>query len=128
QGMAPGSRLPAGQAPKGGTEGEDHMDQPTRLPRRHFLIAAGSAGVAVALPTGGSGALAQEAKPLPGYVSWKNPDAMIVHSSNTLETKRGFIGTSGITPEDELYIRNNIAPPGDSIVADRRSEERRVGK
>lgn len=95
------------------------MDQSTRLPRRHFLIAAGSAGVAVALPAGGSGALAQEAKPLPGYVSWKNPDAMIVHSSNTLETRRSFFGTSGITPEDELYIRNNISPPSDSIVADR---------
>lgn len=95
------------------------MDQSTRLPRRHFLIAAGSAGVAVALPAGGSGALAQETKPLPGYVSWKNPAAMIVHSSNTLETRRSFFGTSGITPEDELYIRNNISPPSDSIVADR---------
>jgi DMSO/TMAO reductase YedYZ molybdopterin-dependent catalytic subunit len=44
---------------------------------------------------------------------------MIVHSSNTLETKREFFGTSGITPEDELYIRNNLPPPGDAIVADR---------
>lgn len=95
------------------------MDQPTRLPRRHFLIAAGSAGVAVTLPAGVTGALAQDAKPLPGYVSWKNPNAMIVHSSNTLETKREFFGTSGITPEDELYIRNNLPPPSDAIIADR---------
>lgn len=94
------------------------MDQQTQIPRRHFLIAAGSAGVAVALPAGPE-ALAQDAKPLPGYVSWKNPNAMIVHSSNTLETKREFFGTSGITPEDELYIRNNLPPPNESIVADR---------
>ena len=97
------------------------MDQSAQIPRRHFLIAAGSAGVATALPMGiqGSAARAQEAKPLPGYVSWKNPDAMIVHSNNTLETKRDFFGTSGITPEDELYIRNNLPAPNESIIADR---------
>jgi DMSO/TMAO reductase YedYZ molybdopterin-dependent catalytic subunit len=93
------------------------------LPRRHFLIAAGSAGMATALPAtlGGSQARAQAptAKPLPAYVSWKNPDAMIVHSSNTLEMKREYFGSSGITPEDQLYIRNNIAPPKDEIVANR---------
>jgi DMSO/TMAO reductase YedYZ molybdopterin-dependent catalytic subunit len=97
------------------------MDQSSQIPRRHFLIAAGSAGAAVALPVslGSSAAFAQDAKPLPAYVSWKNPDAMIVHSSSTLETKRNFFGTSGITPEDELYIRNNLPAPIDSIVANR---------
>jgi DMSO/TMAO reductase YedYZ molybdopterin-dependent catalytic subunit len=70
---------------------------------------------------GGSQARAQAptAKPLPAYVSWKNPDAMIVHSSNTLEMKREYFGSSGITPEDQLYIRNNVAPPKDEIVKDR---------
>jgi sulfite dehydrogenase len=78
----------------------DHIDQSTQIPRRHFLIAAGSAGAAVAMPVslGSSAALAQDAKPLPAYVSWKNPEAMIVHSSSTLETKRNFFGTSGVTP------------------------------
>lgn len=96
------------------------MDQSTQIPRRHFLIAAGSAGVAVALPTGGATpALAQEAKPLPAYASWKNPDAVIVHSTNTIETKRSAFGTSGITPEDELYVRNNLPAPNESVVADR---------
>jgi DMSO/TMAO reductase YedYZ molybdopterin-dependent catalytic subunit len=97
------------------------MDQSTQIPRRHFLIAAGSAGAAVAMPVslGSSAALAQDAKPLPAYVSWKNPEAMIVHSSSTLETKRTFFGTSGVTPEDELYIRNNLPAPNDSIVVNR---------
>jgi DMSO/TMAO reductase YedYZ molybdopterin-dependent catalytic subunit len=95
------------------------MDQSTQIPRRHFLIAAGSAGVVATLPQSIGSALAQDAKPLPAYVSWKNPDAMIVHSSSTLETKRNFFGTSGITPEDELYIRNNLPAPNDSIVANR---------
>lgn len=91
------------------------------IPRRHFLIAAGSVGLATALPGTVPHAHAQTptAKPLPAYVSWKNPDAMIVHSSNTLETKREYFGSSGITPEDQLYIRNNVAPPKEEIVANR---------
>jgi DMSO/TMAO reductase YedYZ molybdopterin-dependent catalytic subunit len=99
------------------------MPRQIDLPRRHFLIAAGSTGVAASLPLALDGSPAQAqtpaAKPLPAYVSWKNPDAMIVHSSNTLEMKRSYFGTSGITPEDQLYIRNNLPPPKDSIVADR---------
>lgn len=92
-----------------------------QLPRRHFLIAAGSAGMATALSDQLriSSASAQEAKPLPQYAAWKNPDAMIVHSSETLETKREFFGTSGITPEDMLYVRNNVPAPDESIVANR---------
>src|SRR3546814_4440446 len=38
---------------------------------------------------------------------------------NTIELKRGFVGTSGITPSDELYVRNNLSPPDEAIVADR---------
>ena len=44
---------------------------------------------------------------------------MIVHSAQTLEAKRGVIGTSGITPNDEFYIRNNLPAPDESVVADR---------
>jgi DMSO/TMAO reductase YedYZ molybdopterin-dependent catalytic subunit len=57
-------------------------------------------------------------EPLPDYASWKDRDALIVHSKNTLETKRGFIGTSGITANTEVYIRNNVSPPSPDIVAD----------
>ena len=59
------------------------------------------------------------AKPLPAYVSWKDANAMIVHTSSTLETKRSAFGTSIITPTDQLYIRNNLPAPDASIIADR---------
>jgi DMSO/TMAO reductase YedYZ molybdopterin-dependent catalytic subunit len=90
--------------------------------RRTFL--AGSAGAVAAAGISGTGAArAQETKPLPDYVAWKNPDAVIVHSGNTVETRRGNIGTSGITATDELYIRNNLSPPDGQIVADRNAWE-----
>ena len=97
------------------------MTSTMKIHRRHFLVgAAGAAGAsavtglsAVSFP-----AVAQEAG-LPGYADWKNPEAMIVHSANTMETRRGFIRTSVVTPDDVLFVRNNLAPPGEEIVADR---------
>lgn len=74
--------------------------------------------VASGLP-GVSAVRAQDAKPLPAYVNWKDPRTMIVHSDQTIETKRDAFGSSLITPEDRLYIRNNVRPPSESIVADR---------
>jgi sulfite dehydrogenase len=58
-------------------------------------------------------------KPLPAYVNWKDPAALVVHSSTTIETRRSAFGTSVITPAEQLYIRNNLPPPDGSIVADR---------
>lgn len=95
--------------------------------RRGFLrgVAAVTAGGAlgVSIPLQGAdivaGASAQEAAtPLPEYVKWKNPDSMIVHSDQTLETRRAYTG-SVITPEEQLYVRNNIKAPDDSFIADR---------
>ncbi|AWN49803.1 sulfite oxidase [Methylobacterium terrae] len=60
-----------------------------------------------------------DAKGLPGTIAWKDPDALIVHSNQTVETKRGFIGSGIVTPIGRLFIRNNVAPPPDGIVADR---------
>lgn len=57
-------------------------------------------------------------KPLPQYVDWKEADALIVHSSNTLETRRSAYGSSVVTPSDRLFVRNNLPPPDASIVAD----------
>jgi DMSO/TMAO reductase YedYZ molybdopterin-dependent catalytic subunit len=103
-----------------------------RLPRRQFLAA--SAGVFGALTTGTLTAGAQDAKVpdvkapdvkipevkgLPPYVSWKKADAVIVHSPETIEMKRGYGGTSVITPSDALYIRNNVPAPDAAILADR---------
>src|SRR4051812_38033653 len=90
------------------------------IDRRSFL----AAGTGLAVAAGfGTSAPAQEpapaAKPLPAYVGWKDPEALIVHSNQTIETKRGAIGTSLVTDEDRLYIRNNVNPPRDSILADR---------
>lgn len=95
-------------------------------PRRRQLLAGGATALAATGLAGFSktaiaqaSALSATAKSLPGYVSWKDPSAMIVHSTNTLETRRSAFGTSIITPADQLYIRNNLAPPDQSIVADR---------
>ena len=95
------------------------------MSRRHFIIAGAGAGVLVSNAELGLGfgtvAQAQD-KPLPDYVSWKDAKAMIVHSPKTLETKRDYFGTSGITPADQLYVRNNLPQPGDDVVADRQHE------
>ena len=96
------------------------MMQATIIHRRHFLVgAAGTAGAVAAIGSSvNSAALAQNAA-LPDYAAWKDADALIVHSKNTMETKRGFIGTSGITPNDEFFVRNNLPPPSEKTVADR---------
>lgn len=95
---------------------ENGIDNP---PRRKLL--ANTAGVLAAGGLAGwsAGAGAQTApaaappgvKPLPAYVAWKNPAAMIVHTGNTLETRRSAFGTSVITPNEQVYIRNNLPPP-----------------
>lgn len=57
-------------------------------------------------------------KPLPEYAKWKDADSLIVHSANTIETRRTAFGSSGITPLDRLFIRNNVTPPSSDIVKD----------
>ena len=93
--------------------------------RRGFLKGAAAATVGGALGLSiplrdelSIGALAQDVKPLPEYVKWKDPAAMIVHSEQTIETKRGYTA-SIITPEETLYVRNNVKAPDESFVADR---------
>lgn len=88
------------------------------LRRRHLL--AGTAGAA-ALVASGVRVSAQEADagPLPEYVEFKDADALIIHSNNTIETKRDVFGVQPITSEHQLYVRNNVTPPDESIVADR---------
>ncbi|WP_119460136.1 sulfite oxidase [Rhodospirillaceae bacterium SYSU D60014] len=98
------------------------MMQTQRIHRRHFLVgAAGTAGAVATVGATGISfpAFAQDATPLPDVVSWKDPDAVIVHTENTVETERGAIGTSGITSSDQLYLRNNLPPPGEEVVANR---------
>ncbi|SFC49634.1 sulfite dehydrogenase (cytochrome) subunit SorA apoprotein [Polaromonas sp. OV174] len=99
------------------------MNTPQSLPRRHLLASSASALAAVGLASWTQGAMAQTAaaavKPLPAFVGWKDASSIIVHSSTTIETKRGAFGTSVITPAEQLYLRNNLPTPDASIVADR---------
>ena len=99
--------------------------QTPSLPRRRILTGSASALAAVGLASFQSQALAQAAgaapaaKPLPAYAGFKNADAVIVHSSTTIETKRGAFGSSVVTPTNQLYVRNNLPTPPETIVADR---------
>jgi DMSO/TMAO reductase YedYZ molybdopterin-dependent catalytic subunit len=78
------------------------------LHRRRLMLASGAAGVAGFAPS----SLAQSlpSKPLPPYADFKDPADLIVHSANTIETRRDAFGTSGVTPEDILFVRNNLSP------------------
>ena len=103
------------------------QDTTPSLPRRRMLTGSASALAAVGLASFQSQALAQAAgaapaqaaKPLPAYAGFKNADAVIVHSSTTIETKRSAFGSSVVTPTNQLYVRNNLPTPPESIVADR---------
>ena len=88
------------------------------LQRRRLLL--GSAGAVASAGLLGFGRLSLAAEmPLPDYVNWKNPQALIVHSANTLETRREAIGTSIVTSNEQLFVRNNLPAPDAAIVADR---------
>ncbi|MFA4913763.1 MAG: sulfite oxidase [Burkholderiaceae bacterium] len=74
------------------------------------------ASAAPAVPTAPA---ASTAKPLPAYAAWKNADDLIIHSANTIETKRSAFGDGVITPSTQLYVRNNVPPPNASVLDDR---------
>ena len=100
------------------------MTPSTTLPRRHLLAASAAALSAAGLASWTGAAQAQVAtsgcaKPLPGYAGWKAGNALIVHSSSTLETRRGAFGTSVVTPSSQLYVRNNLFTPDAAILDDR---------
>ncbi len=105
---------------------------PASLPRRRLLTGSASALAAAGLATFTTGALAQQAaaaaKPLPPYLEgWKDASSMIIHSSNTLETRRSAFGTSVVTPSSQLFVRNNLPPPDAAILADRDAWEIDIG-
>ncbi|MES2425198.1 MAG: sulfite oxidase [Pseudomonadota bacterium] len=101
---------------------------PVSLPRRQLLAGSASALAVAGLAGFGRDALAQApaapaapagARPLPAYAAWKDASTVIVHSSSTIETKRSAFGTSVITPDEQLYVRNNLPAPDASILANR---------
>lgn len=94
------------------------------LARRHVLLGSVGALASAGLGTWTSAAQAQTAaaavsKPLPAYAAWKAAPDMIVHSNNTLETRRSAFRSGVVTPSNQLYVRNNLPPPDASIVSDR---------
>lgn len=105
------------------------MSENINVPRRRVMAAAGAAAAWVGLggaaradstepaSTSNPGPVSA-AKPLPEYAKWKHADSLIVHSANTIETRRDAFGNSVITPLDRLFVRNNVTPPSESIVAD----------
>lgn len=99
------------------------MEKLTNVGRRRMLVSTGSVvalaglGGAAHADTGAAdpgAAAGPAAKPLPGYANWKDADSLIVHSANTIETRRTAFGNSVITPTDRLFVRNNVAPPTDA--------------
>lgn len=104
------------------------MSEQINLPRRRIMAAAGAAAAWAGLGTAhadpkepasqSNPGPVSAAKPLPEYAKWKNADSLIVHSANTIETRRDAFGNSIITPVDRLFVRNNVNPPSASVMDD----------
>ena len=101
-----------------------HKSEGPVLGRRQWL--SSSAGAVAALGLGASAPAlraqtppASTAKTLPAYAAWKDSQAMLIHSSATIETKRQAFGAGLITPAEQLYVRNNLGAPSASILDDR---------
>ncbi len=104
------------------------MKEQTNLARRRMLVSTtglmamagmggmGRAGAQSAAPAAPSSVA--KLKPLPAYANWKDLDSVIVHSANTIETKRSAFGSSVVTPLNKLFVRNNVSPPSEDIVKD----------
>ena len=103
------------------------MSESINLPRRRVIAAAGAAAAWAGLGTAYADSTepasksnpgpVSAAKPLPEYAQWKHADSMIVHSANTIETRRDAFGNSVVTPLDRLFVRNNVSPPNISITS-----------
>ena len=94
------------------------------LSRRNFLTGtatlAGIAATASVVPITIANANHSEGKKgLPDFINWKNRDALIVHSDKGIETHRSAIGESLITPNRNIYIRNNMPTMTDEQIGDR---------
>lgn len=104
---------------------ENNIADPTR--RRALVAGSGLAALAAAPQMALADGVREDppakqaadgAKALPEYASWKDADAMIVHSANTIELKRADTGNGPLTASNHLYVRNNLNPPPADIVKD----------
>ena len=92
--------------------------------RRNFLAGsatlAGIAATASVVPITIANANHSEGKKgLPEFIDWKDRDALIVHSDKGIETHRSAIGESLITPNRNVYIRNNMPTMTDTQIGNR---------
>ena len=93
--------------------------------KRNFLtgsvVLAGVAAATSVLPISIAKANHEDSDPkgLPDFIKWKNRDALIVHSKKGIETHRSAIGESLITPNRNIYIRNNMPTMSDTQIGDR---------
>lgn len=94
------------------------MDPAIDFHRRQLMLSGAVAAAGLAAMSPAAFAQAAKAKPLPKYAEWKYIQSLIVHSSNTIETRRAAFGTSVIVPTDILFVRNNVSPPEESITYD----------
>ena len=95
--------------------------------RRNFLAGsasiAGLAATAAITPITFANAnhTADGSKGLPDFINWKNRDALIIHSNKGIETHRSAIGESIITPNANIYIRNNMPTMTDKQIGNRKN-------
>lgn len=94
--------------------------------RRSILLGSAGAMAAVSLLGMAPLARAEAPKSLPDYAAWKEQNALIIHSANTMETQRGAIGNGVVTPADRLFVRNNLPAPSADITNDPDSWEIRI--
>ena len=93
--------------------------------KRNFLTGSVAlAGVAAAtsvLPISIAKANHEDSDPkgLPNFIKWKKRSALIIHSKKTMESHRGAVGSSVITPIRHIYIRNNMPSMTDAQIGDR---------
>lgn len=88
-------------------------------PVRRALLTGGGAALTMAAlgPVRVAFAQATTVRPLPAYAAFKDAGTMIVHSPNTIEMRRGPAGNGALTTTNQLYVRNNLAPPSAEIMA-----------
>ena len=83
-------------------------------------VAATASVVPISIANANHTPLNEDTKGLPEFISWKDRSALIVHSNKGIETHRSAIGESLITPNRNVYIRNNMPTMTDDQIGDRK--------
>ena len=99
------------------------------LNRRNFLtgtaalagVAATASVVPISIANANHSPLNENTKGLPDFINWKDRSALIVHSNKGIETHRSAIGESLITPNRNVYIRNNMPTMTDDQIGNRKN-------